>query len=368
MSQRHLEQKAIRGFTLIEMLVTVAMIGILASFSGAIYLRARARSRTIHCLANQQQLTGALIAFYEDNSEFPKDGHCADLAIALSPYIPWPTGHHNVALPGVYFCPNDRAGKLSNSYEPYYVRRKEPWGSDYFVLGCPRHEDADGTYLNTLGMHGATYADAGRIMINGITVSAEAPVRSRSMGSGVMAFEDHSIAMVDQSSDNLHVTALASFRLEDGRLYSIARIEGNGETTFNVAPGSKFEVVTPVAIIGVRGTSFTVSTTEGQANVIVTSGSVHVWDRVIGRDYVVEAPDVTESAPAPTDVAALCIHCDKHCRDGEHCSRCPLHVGKPENIGTSYCVECPSHCPADPLDLDSKEHCRKFCFLADDDD
>jgi len=347
------------AFTLVEMLVTLVLLSVLGALTGAVVIKARARTRALRCLANQQEITNALVAYYEDHATFPPDGTYVDLAISLSDYIGWPPQYHDTMVPGVYRCPNDRISPPGNSYQSYYVRRKEPGSSEYFVIGCPRHSDAEPTYLNTLGLRGGAWAKEGCVVINDEVVPAERPQAQRSMRGGRIQFEDKSSAIVISTSEDYRVTATASFRHEDGRLYTIVRVEGTGRTSFNVTPGSKFEVVTPVAIIGVRGTDFLVKTDEGYARIDVLSGTVHVWDRMTEREFLLHAGESTEIGPVPVDPNALCIHCKKHCKDGKHCDRCPLHVGRPEYIGTRYCVECSKHC--DIGSISTKNHCSRFC-------
>ena len=290
MSYRSVAKRRIAGFTLIEMLVTLALLGILATLSGAIVLRARAKGRAMRCRANQQQITNALLSFYADHSAFPPDGPSADLALSLKDYIP-----HSPSSPPpeVYRCPNDREGPAHNSYQSYYVKRKEPVSSDYFVLGCPRHKDAHKSYLNTLGLSGGSWGKEGCIVINDQPVDAESSEAERTICTGTMEFEDKSSVTIVASTGSYKLTATASFRQEDGRLYTIVRAEGEGLAVFEVTPGSRFELVTPVAIIGVRGTKFLVYSGDGFVRVGVGSGTVHVWDRLTGKTQLVH---VTESA------------------------------------------------------------------------
>jgi len=355
-----------RAFTMIEMLVTLALLSVLAALGGTVFLQAKAKARTIQCLANQHQITTALVAYYEDNTRFPPDAQYEDLAMALCDYIPWPASRHDLILPQVYKCPNDREGKLRNSYAPYYVRRKDPTAMDSFVLGCPRHGDASEAYLNTLGLHGAASGTAGQITVNDVAVSPEDMYNLRSMQSGEMRFADKSSAKVMLATENYRVTAVASFHLDDGRLYSVVRIDGSGNTDFSVTPGSKFEVVTPVAIIGVRGTGFSVTSDDGYAKITVTSGVVHVWDRITEQEYFLGTGDELAIGPNPPSLEELCIECPRHCKSGSHCRRCPLHVGRPDRIGTAYCVQCSMHSApflwSSPRPLD---HCKRFCTLAD---
>ena len=286
------------GFTLVEMLVTLALLAIVASITGVICLKARSRGRAILCLDNQREISTALVAHYQDHREFPADGADANIAVALQDYIPWPISNRQIALPSVYRCLNDRSSPLSNSYESFYVRRRALESGDFFVLGCPRHADADAAYLNMLGMRGGVRGAPATVLINGKTVSPEAAATERTIASGTIAFEDGSSAEVTNGATGYELAAVASFRQEDGRLYTVVRVNGSGETSFKVTPGSKFEVVTPVAIIGVRGTQFRVGSEPGYASVSVSSGVVHVWDKVAEKTYLLEAGEETEIGKA----------------------------------------------------------------------
>ena len=289
MKQKSRARRVVRGFTLIELLVTLMILGVLASLVTVVCIRSRANARAVQCMSNQQQISTGLLAHYTHHGAFPTDEPGTDLAVELSEYIPWPEAQRNVALPGVWRCPNDPGDKLKNSYQPYYVQRKDPASSDYFVLGCPRHDDAESCYINTCGVNAASRAKPGKTLINGQEVSPEASVAQRSMSAGVMSFEDGSTATVTSTSPGYTVTALTSFRQESGRLYTIVRVTGEGDTEFTVTPGSKFEVVTPVAIIGVKGTWFIVHTDEDEVeertDITLKGGAVKVLDRARARKH-----------------------------------------------------------------------------------
>jgi len=59
------------GFTLIEMLVVVAIIGILSTASLTIYIDAQRQSRDAIRLQDMQTINDALVAFYIDNRRYP---------------------------------------------------------------------------------------------------------------------------------------------------------------------------------------------------------------------------------------------------------------------------------------------------------
>ena len=149
--QRPMAQRR-HGFTLIEMLVTLGIVGVVGGLAVSVGISARARARATQCLANQREISQAMVANYEDHGQFPADGPGCNLAMQLEDYIPWPENSRSVALPEVWRCPNDRSDALANSYEPYYVQRTELCDGRYFVLGCPRHDNVDRSCINVHGV------------------------------------------------------------------------------------------------------------------------------------------------------------------------------------------------------------------------
>ena len=357
-------RKSRQAFTLIEMLVTLMIVGVLASLTGVLWVHSRAKARAILCMSNQKDISKALVSFYADKGHLPSDDPRNDLAVELEGYIHYPPHLHDVNLPDVYRCPNDRRMSIFNSYQPYYVQRKEPHGAEYFVLGCPRHDDVQGGYINTFGLDTPGVGRAGRTTANGKPISTETAPEERTIKNGSMEFEDGSKVTVTSSSDDYNVTAVASFRQEEGRLYTIVRVTGKGESDFDVTPGAQFEVITPVAIIGVKGTTFTVKSGELFAQIVLKTGIIEVWDRLLNRTIRMQAgEELTVGTPPTPNLDHLCIHCREHCRHGRHCKRCPLHVGKPQNIGTNNCVECPDHCWQQIKERKWTRyyHCQWFC-------
>lgn len=110
------------GFTLVEILVVIAIISVLAGLTYAIYPAATERGRTAACISNLRQIGIALIAYAEDN-----DGLSPPYATNRVPWPgpPWFSSQGLVkglqAYLGdnsLWFCPSD----------PYAGRDDWTWG------------------------------------------------------------------------------------------------------------------------------------------------------------------------------------------------------------------------------------------------
>ena len=67
-----MKKSPIQGFTLIEILVAIAMIAILAAILFPVFAQAREKARQITCLSNQKQLGLGFLQYNQDNDEaFP---------------------------------------------------------------------------------------------------------------------------------------------------------------------------------------------------------------------------------------------------------------------------------------------------------
>jgi len=59
------------GFTLIELMVVVAIIGILAGILFPVFASARERARQAQCISNQRQIAIGVITYAQDKGKYP---------------------------------------------------------------------------------------------------------------------------------------------------------------------------------------------------------------------------------------------------------------------------------------------------------
>ena len=281
--------RAASGFTLIEMLITLALLGILTGIVVVMALHSRAQARAIKCLSNQRRVSEAILAFYSQNGDLPLDGDGSNLSAQLSEFIPWPENQRMIGVPAVYRCPNDTSDAMSNSYEEFYVRRQQPHDANYYLLGCPRHCDASGKAINSYGLGHTADARIEPVLANGAAVDMDGPGEARAITEGALRFADGSRATIVKAESGFQLTVVTSCRDGEGRLYTIVRMHGTGAADFKVTPGSRFEVVAPVALVGVRGTRFTVETDTAFARIACAEGCVAVESRLSGGEREVLA-------------------------------------------------------------------------------
>jgi len=86
-----------KGFTLLELLVVISIIGTLANIAVAVLGTAREKARDARRLADIRQIATALEFFYDDNGYYPREtadgsngivGEGAGIDTMLAPYIP----------------------------------------------------------------------------------------------------------------------------------------------------------------------------------------------------------------------------------------------------------------------------------------
>src|SRR5678815_962591 len=103
-----------RAFSLIELLVVVAIIGVLAALLLPALTRAKRQARIIQCKNNLRQLSIATQSYAGDNSAYPLYQFRYSWGAALTPYLggesralAWIGWYPSVPL--LYQCPDDNA-------------------------------------------------------------------------------------------------------------------------------------------------------------------------------------------------------------------------------------------------------------------
>ncbi len=285
------------GFTLIETILTICVIAILGALLSINIISAKSSAEQAVCMNDLRQISQGLQMYYNDNESFPQDGYPDDandnlpLSTELAEYVPGKSA---------FICPQDNdETSISNfaSYDPYYVARMGSYQEDQLVIGCPRHIKAQSAV--SVFRAGSTAITAiATVLANGQEIPPEGTTAERSISntSDVMTFTDGSTVTITDTQTNYGTFLVQSIRLADGTLYSIIRVKNDGTINVEVSSGSIFEVITPSACVGVRGTRFTVKTLNLGSITVVTliDGTVTVEDRATGGTSTLTSGGLTE--------------------------------------------------------------------------
>ena len=277
-------------------MITMTIVAILGGIATVAILRERSSFHQAACMSNLRQISLGMQIYYNEHDKFPKDGYPDDgndplpLSAELANYMPEKKS---------FICPEDddpvRTVNFA-SYDPYYVARKDPYDVDKLVIGCPNHREAKKA-TNLLGAGATNITNIDTVLVNGQEIPADGTSAERAISNvnDEMTFSDGSKVKITGSQAGYGTYLVQSVRLADGTLYSIIRVADEGTIDVQVTSGSKFEVVTPSAIIGVRGTRFTVGTVNANNTMTVTliTGTVDVVDRNTGAKIVLSIGGTT---------------------------------------------------------------------------
>ena len=147
-----------------------------------------------------------------------------------------------------------------------------------------------------------------------------------------MEFEDGStVTIKNAAGGNYGCFLVQSVRLADGTLYSIIKVQNEGNIDVQVTSGSKFEIVTPSAIVGVRGTEFTVATTNlgFTTDVMLDTGTVVLMNRDTGKTNTLTDGGATEGTVDVPMHEHWHYHVDGTYHSHSHPSQNNAHHGNP---------------------------------------
>ncbi|MDD2708560.1 MAG: FecR family protein [Verrucomicrobiae bacterium] len=254
-----------RGVTLIELIVISFVIACLGTFSFLGVQQLRHASQITQCLSNLRQIHQAMVLYFGTNEAFPLPDETLSLKDLLQPYL---TG----GTTAVFHCPLD-CNSISDSYSYFYAPRGIQSEADSYVLGCNRHQKSSRGVAVFSGSQAESY-HAAPIQHNGVAVKP-----GTEFNYGTMTFADGSQASVSAgaagnaaaSKKEINensiistpvISALFSYQRSNGQQCTVIKMKDgtHGTVSFDIVPGHHFEVVTPAAVIAVRGTKFSVTT------------------------------------------------------------------------------------------------------------
>lgn len=260
--RRAVAQRMRSGFTLLQILIVLAIIGVLAAIMFSVMGRERAAARRAQCDAHLKNLAISLNEFRAETGRYPS----SLVALRTKKYLSNGADLH---------CPADP--NENGTYGEYYAIRAVRDSNVRPLIVCPFHE-GDGNYgmqafkdpqtsqnhtmkASLKGANDTTVERPGQKPIAaraGMEVRGGDLIRTGSGGSASILFADGSSSELGASST---VTVMQSFASgqSGAPLYTLVR-QKVGNVLYKVNPGSHFDVVTPTATAGALGTEFRIQT------------------------------------------------------------------------------------------------------------
>lgn len=153
-----------RGFTLVELLVVIAVIAILAAILFPVFAKAREKARQTNCISNMRQIAQAMHMYMTDHDDRVPVCHDDTTASTTDDTLFWwVTLYRYTRNDGVFICPSWRttpapAGLLSTEVPP---NAQQP----------NRHGGIAGTYIWNETMDGAPESRLSGTAADGLSFS-----------------------------------------------------------------------------------------------------------------------------------------------------------------------------------------------------
>lgn len=246
------------AFTLLQLVVVLGLIGALSALLLPAFSRAKASTQRQSCDVKLKSIALALDAFKSERGAYPTSLE----KLQSEGYLTDPQALH---------CARDP--RATGTYNDGYVIRAAGDAGEMPVVTCPFHEDMGGGNQARLGRFTTQFATKPAVLTSGNAVQvlragetkaqtgyAGMPLRGGDQisfnggGTALLTFADGSTARLTTGA---RISVLQSF--VDGHsgapLYTLIR-QTFGDATYTVNHGSRFDVATPAATAGARGTAF----------------------------------------------------------------------------------------------------------------
>lgn len=142
------------AFTLIELLIVIAIIALLAAIVFPVFATARDKGRQAACLSNTRQLGNGLMLYVQDSDEMFPFSYAPDLGNywpdLVRPYTGQKAGGNAATI---FLCPSDSGEALTYSTNPQVIGLYEPSGTpaNFFASVVALPEIAEPTSVVLLG-------------------------------------------------------------------------------------------------------------------------------------------------------------------------------------------------------------------------